>query len=40
MWKQRELWDGTCTPDDQPDIMELIRVRRKNETRAAEAARE
>ena len=39
MWKQHELWDGTYTLDDLLDIVELIRVRRANENRAAEAAR-
>ena len=38
MWKQHELWDGTCTLDDLPDITGLIRVRRENEKRAADAA--
>ena len=37
MWKQHELWDGTYTLDDLLDITELIRVRRENEIRAAEA---
>ena len=36
-WKQHELWDGTYTLDDLLDIAELIRVRRENENRAAEA---
>ena len=40
MWKQHELWDGTYTLDDLLDAAELIRVRRENEWRAAEAARE
>ena len=39
LWKQHELWDGTYTLDDLLDIVELIRVRRENETRAAEVAR-
>ena len=39
MWKQHELWDGTYTLDDLLDAAELIRVRRENETRAAEAVR-
>ena len=39
MWKQHELWDGTYTMDDLLDAAELIRVRRENETRAAEAVR-
>ena len=39
LWKQHELWDGTYTLDDLLDIVELIRVRRENEFRAAEAAR-
>ena len=39
MWQQHELWDGTYTLDDLLDITELIRVRRENEKRAAEAAR-
>ena len=39
MWRQHELWDGTYTLDDLLDIAELIRVRRENEKRAAEAAR-
>ena len=39
LWKQHELWDGTYTLDDLLDIVELIRVRRENENRAAEAAR-
>ena len=38
-WRQHELWDGTYTLDDLLDIVELIRVRRENENRAAEAAR-
>ena len=38
-WRQHELWDGTYTLDDLLDITELIRVRRENEKRAAEAAR-
>ena len=37
MWKQHELWDGTYTLDDLLDIAELIRVRRENENRAADA---
>ncbi len=37
---QHELWDGTHTLDDLLDIMELLRIRRENETRAAEAVRE
>ena len=36
----RELWDGTYTLDGLLDIVELIRMRRENENRAAEAARE
>ena len=36
-WRQHELWDGTYTLDDLLDITELIRVKRKNETRAMEA---
>ena len=40
MWKQHELWDGTYTLDDLLDIVELIRVKRENERRAAEAARD
>ena len=39
MWQQHELWDGTYTLDDLLDIVELIRVRRENERRAAETAR-
>ena len=39
LWQQHELWDGTYTLDDLLDIAELIRVRRENEKRAAEAAR-
>ena len=39
-WRQHELWDGTYTLDDLLDIVELIRVMRENERRAAEAARE
>ena len=39
-WKQHELWDGTYTLDDLLDITELIRVRRENECRAAEAVRQ
>ena len=38
-WRQHELWDGTYTLDDLLDIAELIRVRRENEKRAAEATR-
>ena len=38
-WKQHELWDGTYTLDDLLDIVELIRVRRENEARAADAVR-
>ena len=38
-WRQHELWDGTYTLDDLLDITELIRVRRENEIRAADAAR-
>ena len=38
-WRQHELWDDTYTLDDLLDIVELIRVRRENENRAAEAAR-
>lgn len=37
--KPHELRDGTCTLDDLLDIVELIRVRNENQTRAAEAAR-
>ncbi len=40
MWRQHELWDGTYTLDDLLDAVELIRVRRENEIRAADAARE
>ncbi len=39
MWRQHELWDRTYTLDDLLDAAELIRVRRENENRAAEAAR-
>ena len=39
-WRQHELWDGTYTLDDLLDITELIRVRRENEYRAMEAARQ
>jgi hypothetical protein len=39
LWKQHELWDGTYTLDDLLDNVELIRVRRENENRAAAAAR-
>jgi len=39
-WQQHELWDGTYTLDDLLDIVELIRIHRENETRAAEAVRE
>ena len=38
-WQQHELWDGTYTLDDLLDITELIRVRRMNEARAADAVR-
>ena len=38
-WRQHELWDGTYTLDDLLDIVELIRVKRENEARAAEAVR-
>ena len=38
-WKQHELWDGTYTLDDLLDITELIRVRRENEARVADAVR-
>ena len=37
MWKQHELWDGTYTLDDLLDIVELIRIKRENESRAMEA---
>ena len=41
LWWQHELWNGTYTLDDLLDLVELIRVRRENEARAAEiAARE
>ena len=36
-WRQHELWDGTYTLDDLLDIVELIRVRRENESRALSA---
>jgi len=39
MWKQHELRDGTYTLDDLLDIVELIRMRRENENRAADAVR-
>ena len=39
MWRQHELWDGTYTLDDLLDAVEVIRVKRENERRAAEAAR-
>jgi hypothetical protein len=39
LWQQHELWDGTYILDDLLDAAELIRVRRENENRAAEAAR-
>ena len=32
IWKQHELRNGTYTLDDLPDIVELIRVRRENES--------
>ena len=38
LWRQHELWDGTYTLDDLLDISEVIRVKRENEWRAAEAA--
>ena len=37
--RQHELWDGIYTLDDLPDIMELIRVRKVNEARAAVSAK-
>ena len=37
MWRQHELWDGTYTLDDLLDAVEVIKVRRENEKRAAEA---
>ena len=37
LWRQHELWDGTYTLDDLLDAVELIRIRRENETRAIEA---
>ena len=40
LWQQHELWDGTYTLDDLLDITELIRVRRENEIRAAEARKD
>ena len=40
LWRQHEFWDGTYTLDDLLDIVELIRIRRENEYRAAEAIRE
>ena len=39
MWRQHELRDGTYTPDDLPDAAELLRVRKENEARAADAVR-
>ena len=38
MWQQHELWDGTYTLDDLLDAVELIRVKRENENRAADSA--
>ena len=38
LWRQHELWDGTYTLDDLLDAVELIRTRRENEIRAAEAS--
>ena len=38
-WRQHELWDGTYTLDDLRDIVELVRVKRENEARAADAVR-
>ena len=40
LWQQHELWDGTYTLDDLLDITELIRIRRENEIRAIETARQ
>ena len=40
LWQQHELWDGTYTLDDLLDITELIRIRRENEIRAAEARKD
>ena len=40
LWRQHELWDGTYTLDDLLDVTEMIRVRRENEYRAMEAARQ
>ena len=39
MWQQHEMWDGTYTLDDLLDAVELIRVQKENEIRAAEAAK-
>ena len=39
MWQQHELWDGTYILDDLLDAVELIRVKRENEARAADAVR-
>lgn len=39
LWRQHELWDGTYTLDDLLDIAEIIRVKRENEWRAAEACK-
>lgn len=37
LWRQHELWDGTYTLDDLLDIAEVLRVRRENQLRAADA---
>ena len=39
IWRHHELWYGTYTLDDLLDIVELIRVKRENEARAADAVR-
>ncbi|WP_374214201.1 DUF6889 family protein [Candidatus Desulfosporosinus nitrosoreducens] len=40
MWQQHEVWDGTYTFDDLCDAHEILNVKRENELRAQEAARE
>lgn len=39
-WKQHEIWDGTYNIDDLMDIIEMMIVKRENEIRASEAAKE
>jgi len=40
MWQQHQVWDGTYSLDDLLDAHEILEIKRENELRAYEAAKQ